>query len=75
LNDRGVIAAREGGHYNPPARSGDNAAHPSTAAHPSELPAVTCPTTSSTGNQNTDKKYQQQQEKLISKQEQERQKL
>jgi hypothetical protein len=75
LNDRGVVAAREGGRYNPPVRSENNTARPSTAIHPNELPSVTRPTTSSTGNQNVDKKYQQEQEKLITKQEQDRQKL
>src|SRR6266849_1819698 len=75
LSDRGVVTAKEGGRYNPPARSEDNAARPSTAVHPKDLPAITRPTTGSTGNPNEDKKYQQNQEKLIAKQEQERQKL
>src|SRR6266571_2326452 len=75
LNDHGVVAAKEGGRYNPPARSENNAARPSTAAHPNELPAITRPTTSSTGNPNMDKKYQQEQEKLRARQDQERQKL
>jgi hypothetical protein len=75
LNDRGVVPAKEGGRYNPPARSETNTAHPSTAVHPNELPAITRPPTSSTGNPNVDKKYKQEQEKLIAKEEQERQKL
>lgn len=75
LNDRGVVTAKEGGHYNPPARPENNAAHPNSAIHPNDLPAITRPTTGGTGNPNTDKKYQQDQEKLIAKQEQERQKL
>ena len=75
LNDRGVVAAREGGRYNPPARSENNAARPSTAIHPNELPSVTRPTTSSAGNPSVDKKYQQQQEKLQAQQDRERQKL
>jgi YXWGXW repeat-containing protein len=75
LNDHGVVAAKEGGRYNPPARSESNSARPSTAVHPNELPAITRPTTPSAGNPNVDKKYQQEQEKLFAKQEQERQKL
>ena len=34
LNDRGVVAAREGGRYNPPARSESNASRPGTAVNP-----------------------------------------
>jgi hypothetical protein len=75
LNDRGIVTAKEGGRYNPPARSENNAARPSTAVHPKDLPAITRPTAGSTGNPNVDKKYQQDQEKLNAKQEQERQKL
>src|SRR5712691_3375817 len=75
LNDRGVVPTKEGGRYNPPARSENSPAHPSTAVHPKELPAITRPTTSGSGNPSVDKKYQQEQEKLISRQEQERQKL
>jgi hypothetical protein len=84
LNDRGVVPAREGGRYNPPTRSETNTAHPSTetntahpntAVHPNELPAVTRPPASSTGNPDVDKKYLQQQEKLQAQQDKERQKL
>jgi hypothetical protein len=75
LNDRGVVPAREGGRYNPPARSENNARRPSTAVHPNELPAVTGPTNSTTGNPSVGKKYQQQQEKLQAQQDKERQKL
>ncbi len=75
LNDRGVVPAKEGGRYSPPARSENNPAHPSTVVHPKELPAITRPTTPSTGNPNVDKKYQQQQEKLLAQQDRERQKL
>jgi hypothetical protein len=75
LNDQGVVAAKEGGRYTPPGRWENNATHPSSAVHPNDLPAITRPTTSGSGNQNTDKKYQLEQEKLITKQEQERQKL
>ena len=34
LNDRGVVPAKEGGRYNPPARSEHNANRPSTAVNP-----------------------------------------
>jgi hypothetical protein len=75
LNGRGVVTAKEGGRYNPPTRSETNTAHPNTAVHPNELPAVTRPPASSTGNPDVDKKYQQQQEKLQAQQDKERQKL
>jgi hypothetical protein len=75
FNDRGVVPAKEGGRYNPPARSENNAAHPSTAVHPNELPPATRPATSNTGNPKLDKKTQQQWDKLSAKQDQERQKL
>ena len=75
LNDRGIVAAREGGRYNPPARSENNAARHSNAIHPNDLPPTVRPTAPNTGNANLDQKYQQQQEKLRAKQGQERQKL
>jgi hypothetical protein len=77
LKDRGVVPAKEGGRYNPPApgRPESNPAHPGNAIHPNELPPISRTTPSSAGNPNVDKKYQQEQEKLNSKQEQERQKL
>jgi hypothetical protein len=75
LSDRGAVPAKEGGRYNPPAPSGNNAARPSTAVHPNELPTLTRTPASSTGNPSVDKKYQQQQEKLQAQQDKERQKL
>jgi hypothetical protein len=75
FNDRGVVPAKEGGHYSPPVRSVNDAAHPSTRVHPNELPPVSRPAASNTGNPKLDKKYQQEQEKLSAKQDQERQKL
>jgi YXWGXW repeat-containing protein len=78
LNDRAIVPAKEGGRYNPPAarsQTNANAARPSTAIHPNELPAITHPTAPSTANPNVDRKYQQEQEKLNARQEQERQKL
>ena len=83
FSERGVVAAKEGGRYNPPARTENNAgkrtetgnaARPN-AIHPKELPPIERPTAPNTGNPNLDKKYQQQQEKLTQKQDQERQKL
>jgi hypothetical protein len=83
LNDRGVVTAKEGGHYNPPARTGNNTpsrTEPSAASrnnvfHPKELPPVQHPAPPNTGNTRTDQKYQQQQEKLVQRQNQERQNL
>jgi WXXGXW repeat (2 copies) len=45
------------------------------AVHPNDLPAATRPPAPNTGNAKTDKKYQQQQDKLAAKQTQERQNL
>jgi hypothetical protein len=77
LNDRGIVPAKEGGRYNPPApiRPESTPAHPGNAIHPNELPPISRPMPSSSGNPSVDKKYQQEQEKLNTKQEQERQKL
>ncbi len=69
-----VVPAREaGGVYNPPANRGGNPSRP--AVHPKELPPVARPAAPNTGDANRDKKYQQQQDKLVARQEQERQKL
>ncbi len=86
-----VPAREAGAPYNhAPARGGaqptaENGAHPANEnrpaenggryVHPKDLPAMEHPAAPSTGNANTDKKYQQQQEKLQQKQNQERQKL
>ena len=91
FSERGVVAAKEGGRYNPPARTENNApartennagkrtetgnATRPNAIHPKELPPIERPTAPNTGNPNLDKKYQQRQEKLTQKQDQERQKL
>jgi hypothetical protein len=87
----GVVAAKEGGRYNPPARTEGNGAHPdsapparsgdaaahasSPAVHARDLPAPTRPAPPNTGNPKVDQKYQQQQDKLSARQDQERQKL
>lgn len=89
FNDRGVVQAREAGApYHPPAghsageprgnpgsRPGNNVPRPATAVHPRDLPPHPRPAAPNTGNPNMDRKYQQQQEKLYSRQEQEHQKL
>jgi WXXGXW repeat (2 copies) len=79
---REAVPAREaGGLYNPPANRGagqprvENGGRPSSAIHPSDLPPMGRPSAPNTGHPTTDKKYQQQQEKLQQKQDQERQKL
>jgi hypothetical protein len=71
----GAVAAKEGGRYNPPARSESNAARPSNAVHPRDLPPATRPAAPNTGNQKVDQRYQQQQEKLQAQQEKQRQQL
>ena len=80
---QGVVQARQaGGEYHPPANRAA-AAHPGNAGregggmhanHPNELPPIER-TTPNTGNPKQDRKYQQQQDKLIAKQNQDRQKL
>jgi hypothetical protein len=73
----GAVTAREGGAvHESAARPETNAAARSNpAVHPNDLPAAERPAPPNTGNAKTDKKYQQQQEKLQAKQDQERQKL
>ena len=76
LKGGGVVAAREGGAvHESAARPENNAARPNPAVHPNDLPATERPAPPNTGNATTDKKYQQQQQKLQAKQDQERQKL
>jgi hypothetical protein len=81
FNDRSAVPAKEAGApYTPvnrggtPGRPESNAAQPSAAVHPHDLPALT-PTAPNTGNPKKDKKYQQQQEKQIAQQQLERDKL
>jgi len=75
FNDRGIVAAREGGRYNPPDRPAGNSGHTGAAVHPRELPPAVHPAAPNTGNTKLDQKYQQQQEKLQAQQDRERQKL
>jgi|SRR5208282_2227668 len=70
-----VMPAREaGGSYTPANRNG-NVAKASNPVHPHDLPPVERPAAPNTGNPKQDQKYQQQQDKLIAKQNQEREKL
>jgi hypothetical protein len=83
FSGHGVVAAREAGApYHPPANTRENrpAANagenrPANPTHASELPQHQVVTPPSTGNAKLDRKYQQQQEKLVAKQNQEHQKL
>jgi hypothetical protein len=89
FNERGAAPAKEAGApYTPPANRGaqptGNAARgneintPRTntpAVHPKDLPPAERAATPNTGNPKAEQKYQQQQEKLATKQDQERQKL
>jgi septin family protein len=50
-------------------------ARPNLATHPKELPPVERPAFSKTGNPNVDQRYQRQQDQLVARQTQDRQKL
>jgi hypothetical protein len=68
--DRGATAARAD------ANAGASASAPAKAiVHPRDLPPAERPAAPNTGNADVDKKYQQQQDKLMAQQGQERQKL
>jgi len=73
-----VPAKEAGAPYNPPANRGGNRSsgqnRPGTAVHPKDLPPVER-STPNTGDPNRDRKYQQQQDKMLAKHDQERQKL
>jgi len=71
FNDRGVV--RSGNATTAPAENG--AAARAAAVHPRDLPPAEHPAAPNTGDAKTDKKYQEQQDKLAAKQDQERQKL
>jgi hypothetical protein len=73
FNDRGAAPTKEAG----AAQTGSvqhESVQPGAAVHPHDLPAL-APIASNTGNPKLDKKYQQQQQKQITKQQQERDKL
>ncbi len=77
----GVVAtARPGDFKNDAVRGGEAGGRAEntggrSAVHPNDLPAVQHAAAPNTGNAKTDKKYQQEQDKLETKQTQERQKL
>ena len=79
FSGRGVVAAREaGGSYTPRGGNmghGENMAKANTAVHPHELAPVERGSAPNTGNAKRDQKLQQQQEKMVAKQNQEREKL
>jgi hypothetical protein len=85
FHEHAVPAREAGGAYHPPAnraqgnRGGPEprgeSANPRTAVHARDLPPLQRPSPPNTGNPRNDQRYQQQQEKLYSKQNQERQKL
>jgi hypothetical protein len=74
FNDHSAVAAKEAGGTYSPAMNRPAAARPA-AVHPKDLPAIAKPAAPNTGNPNLDRKYQQQQDKLVAQQTQDRQKL
>jgi len=90
FNDSAVVPAKEAGApYNPPAnravpgpstststpRPENNVPRPGALVHPNELPPAPRPPPPNTGNPKLDQKYQQQQQQLLARQEQDHQKL
>jgi len=80
FSGRGVVEAKEAGApYKPVNRGGGAPRTESPMArpivHPRDLPPAERPAAPNTGNPKLDKKYQQDQEKLVAQQEKERQKL
>jgi hypothetical protein len=71
----GVVPAKEAGGAYTPVNRGGNVAKPSNPVHPHDLPPVEHPAAPNTGNPKKDLKYQQQQDKMIAKQNQERESL
>ena len=71
---RGATAAKETGE---PSRAGAGGAatEPRAVVHPKDLPPIARPAPVNSGNAKADKKYEQQQDKLITKQTQDRQNL
>ena len=71
---RGATAAKETGEPSR-AAAGGAATDTRAAIHPKDLPPIARPAPVNSGNAKADQKYEQQQDKLISKQNQERQSL
>jgi hypothetical protein len=69
-----VVAAKAAGEPYKGA-SGGTGTEPHNAVHPKELPPITHPAPVDSGNPKADQKFQQQQDKLIAKQGQEREAL
>jgi hypothetical protein len=85
FRDRGVVhASQAGGTYNPPNRNNapnnragnnNNVPRPGNIVHPKDIPQRERPAPPNTGDAKRDQKYQQQQQKMYTKQDQQRQKL
>ena len=73
FTDRGSMAAKEGRGYNSRPPNASN--YPGSAVHPRELPPNSRLSNPNSGDQKQDRRYQQQQERLYSRQDQERQQL
>jgi len=74
FNGNGRVSASEGRGYGSD-RPGNNSGTPGTAVHPRDLPPNSRVASPNTGNPGRDRKYQQQQDQLYSRQERERQQL
>lgn len=70
-----AVSAKEGGRYDRPPQSRNSGGQGDHAIHNNELPARSRPSAPNTGDPNRDRKYQQQQEKLYTRQQQDNQKL
>src|SRR3981189_2867026 len=75
FSGREAVSAKEGGHYDRPPQSRNSGGQPDHAIHANELSAHQRPSSPNTGDQNRDRQYQQQQEKLYQKQQQDHTKL
>jgi YXWGXW repeat-containing protein len=74
FSEHSVVAAKAAGEpYK--GGAGGTVTQPAKVVHPKELPPITHPAPVNSGNPKADQKFQQQQDKLIAKQEQERQDL
>jgi len=75
FSGREAVPAKEGGHYDRPPQSRNSGGQPDHAIHANELSAHQRPSSPNTGDQNRDRQYQQQQEKLYQKQQQDHTRL
>jgi hypothetical protein len=74
FSGHGAVGARETAESSRAATNGATAAS-RPAVHPNELPPIARPAPVNSGNAKADKKYEQQQDKLVAQQTQDRQKL